>query len=211
MEVKNLYDEWRSCVDEKTEMYKELDAILEINVDDNDFDANFKFNMHNNEFDNMNVDAIGVLPTYKLRKVERGKGEDTFFISPLHYELHDNAHVINVITSGSDEDVMGLNNFSISTPGVKIKCDHALECKMHVDATAYLIMKHGLSLPSVYRRIAMVSDRICLGCKTPSLKMSPMAGKWRCNHCHSNGRCIGFEEGFIQWLNNGSPTRHTCV
>jgi hypothetical protein len=183
MEIQKLYEEWTT-----PEKYSdELEKL----------------------FDEIKVDALGVLPMYKLRKVDRGKAEDTFFMQPIQDTIHNNAHVINTITQGSDDEVLALTNFSVSTPGVKIKCDHALECKMHVDATAFLIIKYGLSLPNIYRRLAMMPDRICLGCKTPSLKMSPMAGKWRCNHCHSHGRSIGFEEGFMQWLNNGSPTRHT--
>lgn len=157
-------------------------------------------------------DNFGFLPRYQERKVERGATEDTFFGNPLYKNMCDNKSVINIVSNGKDEDILALSNFAIQTPGVKPKCDQALESKLHVDATFALITKYNVTdQVCIYKRLAMLSDRVCLGCKTQRLKMVCLAGKFRCHHCTNNGRDVPFDYGFHQWLVNGCLSRHTSV
>jgi hypothetical protein len=157
-------------------------------------------------------DSFGFLPRYQERKVERGATEDTFFGNPLYKNMCDNKSVINIVSNGKDEDILALSNFAIQTPGVKPKCDQALESKLHVDATFALITKYNVTdQVCIYKRLAMLSDRVCLGCKTQRLKMVCLAGKFRCHHCTNNGRDVPFDYGFHQWLVNGCLSRHTSV
>jgi hypothetical protein len=157
-------------------------------------------------------DSFGFLPRYAERRVERGASEDTFFGPPLYKHMIDNSNVVSIVSNGSDEDVLNIANFAIQTPGIKPKCDQALESKMHVDATILLMTKYGVSdRVSIYKRLAMLSDRVCLGCKTQRLKTVCLAGKFRCHHCVNNERGVSFENGFHQWLLNGCMSRHTSV
>jgi len=187
--------------------YNEFDNEQEYIVQDTSvpdvIDANTKTHT---TFDN-----VGMLPKYAARRVERGAAEDSFFAAPLYKNMVDNEIIITRVTDGTDQDILSLPNFCVQTPNVKIKCDHALEIKLHIDCTLELICKYGVQMSSVYRRLALLSDRICLGCQKPSLKISCAAGKWRCHHCINNGKDIDFTNGFNHWLGMGCPSRHTTI
>jgi hypothetical protein len=157
-------------------------------------------------------DEIGCQPKYVATTVFRGDTIDTFFNKPLYKHMVSNEVVMSTINYGSNEEVIGLPNFLCQTPGTKAKCDQALECKFFTDVTLYLLYKYNLKqIADVYKRIALLSDRICLGCKSTSPKVVCFCGKWRCHNCVKKGMDISFGDGLEEWLKNGSPTRHAQV
>jgi hypothetical protein len=157
-------------------------------------------------------DNIGIRPSYQGRAVMRGSGLDTFFSKVMHpsYEyMYDNETVLNIISSGSDEAIKLLPNLTNQTPTTKAKCDLALESKLFIDSTHYLITQYGMTnIAHIYMRLAVLSDRVCLGCKNTSDKTVCLCGKFRCHHCVRNGRDIDACNGLEQWLKAGSPCRH---
>jgi hypothetical protein len=144
--------------------------------------------------------------------INRGSAEDTYFGDPLYKTMASNKIIIDTISYGTAEEILTLPNFSNPCPGTKAKSDLSLECKFHVDVTAQLMIGCRIFEPSrIYQRVALLSDRMCLGCKIPSSKVSCMCGKWRCNHCIHHNRDVNFAEGFEQWLAAGCPSRHTML
>lgn len=157
-------------------------------------------------------DPIGVLPKYQMRRLGRGEYEDTYFEDPLYPHMTSNQNLISIVSYGAPEAVLQLSNLSNQTPRTKPKCDQALENKLFVDATFALSNMYGLvNLADVYRRLAFLSDRVCLGCPKLSHKTACLCGRFRCHHCVHNGRDIDFSSGFHQWLMAGCPSRHTVV
>jgi hypothetical protein len=156
------------------------------------------------------IDNIGVQPKYIMTNVFRGDSIDTFYEKPLNKKMVSNEQVINVINDGTEDEILSLSNFVTGTPGTKAKCDTAMECKFFTDVTLCLVLKYNVtSVADVYRRVAMLSDRVCLGCKSTSVKVVCLSGKWRCHNCIKRGRDTDFIEGLEEWLVNGSPSRHT--
>lgn len=156
------------------------------------------------------VDNIGYHPKYVMFNIPRGDAYDTFYHKPLYDKMIGNEQVINVINSGKQNDILGLANFACQTPGTKAKCDQALECKFFTDVTMTLMLKYNvMSAADVYRRVALLSDRMCGGCDSKSSKVACLCGKWRCRNCEKKGKDISFMDGLEEWLRKGSPTRHT--
>ncbi len=154
-------------------------------------------------------DTIGPHVMYQMQQLPRGKTDDTYYQEPLYASMVSNIQLINTINYGTDEQMASLPNFSNQTPKTKSKCDQALENKMFVDATFVLTSTYGVTqLPDIYRRIALLGDRVCLGCEKPSLKTSCMCGKFRCHRCIQYGRDVDFNTGFHQWLMANCPSRH---
>ncbi len=161
---------------------------------------------------NLYYDSIGACPQYVPHSLNRGAKEDTYYVNPLYRSMVNNLQVLHITSYGTDQDVLSLPNLSNQTPGTKPKCDQALENKLFIDATCYLILNCGITnVASVYRRLAVLSDRLCLGCSKPSYKTVCLCGKFRCHHCVHKGRDVDFQGGFTQWLQAGCPSRHATV
>ena len=147
-----------------------------------------------------------------MKSVFRGDSVDTFYEKPLNKRMVGNVEIINVINEGSETQIISLPNFICATPGTKAKCDQSLECKFFTDVTLYLMLKYKMeNVSDIYKRIAMLSDRVCLGCKSQSPKVVCLSGEWRCHNCVKRGRDIDFINGLEEWLKSGSQTRHTQV
>lgn len=156
------------------------------------------------------MDNIGYHPKYVMFNVQRGESYDTFYQKPLYDKMVTNEQVINVINSGTAAEILSLPNFSTQTPGTKSKCDQSLECKFFTDFTLALIMKYNVTnVEDIYKRIALLSDRMCGGCESKSSKVACLCGKWRCRNCEKKGKDISFLDGLEEWFRRGSPTRHT--
>lgn len=161
---------------------------------------------------NFTKDKIGVQSKYVISHVSRGDAFDTFYHKPIYDKMMSNDQVINVINNGSDLQVINLNNFSCQTPGTKAKCDQTLECKFFTDVSLSLLIKYRIDkISDVYKRMALLSDRCCMGCECNSAKVVCLAGEWRCHNCVRKGKDINFLDGLDQWLKGGCPTRHTTV
>ena len=159
---------------------------------------------------NLRIDNIGMQPKYIMTNVFRGDSIDTFYEKPLNKNMVSNDHVINMINEGTDVEIISLPNFICATPGTKAKCDTSMECKFFTDVTLCLTIKYNLTnVADVYKRVAMLSDRVCLGCKSTSAKVVCLSGKWRCHNCIKRGRNTDFMTGLEEWLKNGCPSRHT--
>jgi len=131
--------------------------------------------------------------------------------SPI-FPRTDNSDLIKTLGDAPDNAVMTITNFANQTPGIKPKCDEALNCKFFVDATYLLITEYGVdNLADIYRRLGFMSDRVCLGCANTSSNTVCIAGSWRCFQCKSHDRNVGFDTGFKEWMQAGSPIRHGIV
>jgi hypothetical protein len=178
---------------------EEVDSIFE----------NVHYELPKQEFQETLPETLPI-PRYTAVSVVRGSTEDTYFGEPLYKSMLPNKTVIDTITFGSREQILHLPNFSNPCPGTKAKSDLSLECKFHVDVTAHLMIVNEIIDPvEIYQRMALLSDRMCLGCKNISAKVSCMCGKWRCNHCIHHGRDVSFADGIGQWMASGCPSRHT--
>ena len=161
---------------------------------------------------NLRIDNIGVQPKYIMTNVFRGDSIDTFYEKPLNKNMVSNDHVINMINEGTDVEIINLPNFICATPGTKAKCDTSMECKFFTDVTLCLTIKYNMTnVADVYKRVAMLSDRVCLGCKNTSVKVVCLSGNWRCHNCIKRGRNIDFITGLEEWTKNGCPSRHTQI
>lgn len=163
-----------------------------------------------NESQRFTMDNIGYHPKYVMYNIPRADAYDTFYHKPLYDKMMGNEQVINAINSGKEGDILSLVNFACQTPGTKAKCDQALECKFFTDVTLTLMTKYNvMNAVDVYRRVALLSDRMCGGCDSKSSKVACLCGKWRCRNCEKKGKDINFMDGLEEWLRKGSPTRHT--
>jgi hypothetical protein len=189
--------EQQNEMSEKAEKEQEVDQISERTTPIQEQSYNFK------------IDNIGYQPKYIMTNVFRGDSIDTFYENPLNKNMVSNERIINLINDGTDDEIISLPNFICGIPGTKVKCDQAMECKFFTDVTLYLTIKYNIkSVADIYRRIALLSDRVCLGCKSTSTKVVCLSGKWRCHNCIKRGRDTDFITGIEEWLKNGSPSRH---
>jgi hypothetical protein len=152
-------------------------------------------------------------PKYTLHSLKRGETEDKFFSRPLNAGMVDNAYIINVLNSGTDEEVCALPNLSCSCPAVKMKCDMSSDTIIFIQATHFLMSHHGVkSLADVYRYLGMLGDRKCLWCKdNTSSKISCVSGTFQCINCLNKYKRMTFSEGFKAWLDAGCPAKHAKV
>jgi hypothetical protein len=159
-----------------------------------------------------NTTARCTPPKYETKSVMRGDDEDTYFRDACYEDMTENADVIDVVTTGSDEDVLAICNFSNQGPTTKVKCDLALETKMFVDAVWTLISENNImNKADIYRYIAVMPDRMCLYCKKPSSKVSCISGSFKCQNCINKTGKVSFADGFAKWMNAGCPIRHAVI
>lgn len=149
---------------------------------------------------------------YSVKVVKRGSKDDTYFMESCYEYMTDNDDLIDIVSSGSDSDVLAITNFSNQGPTTKVKSDMALETKMFVDASLSLITDYQImSRADLYRCLALMPDRLCLYCKKPSSKTTCMSGTFKCQNCTSSGGKVSFQEGFTKWVNAGFPVRHAEI
>ena len=153
--------------------------------------------------------GLGPPPAYYKLTIKRGLTDDTFFNEPLNIDMFSNERIFSVLRDGSDEDVIALPGLVNPVPGSMPRTAQMLEAKFAIDATFRLVAVYGArNLADVYRRLGLLADRLCLGCKVPARKNACVAGKWRCCNCESYGRGVDFHTGMDSWFSNGAPARH---
>ena len=105
--------------------------------------------------------------------------------------------------------MLALPNFANQLPAQEQRCSAAMEGKLHVDAAWELGTTYGVSSKAtMYRHLALLSDRMCVYCERSSPKLSCRAGSFKCTNCYQSGGDVPFAEGFKAWLEAGSPIRH---
>ena len=153
--------------------------------------------------------GLGPPPAYYKLTIKRGLTDDTFFNEPLNIDMLSNERIFSVLREGTDEDVIDLPGLVNPVPGSMPRTAQMLEAKFAIDATFRLVAVYGVrNLADVYRRLGLLADRLCLGCKVPARKNACVAGKWRCCNCESYGRGVDFHTGMDSWFSNGAPARH---
>lgn len=154
--------------------------------------------------------GLGPPPAYYKLTIKRGLTDDTFFNAPLNIDMLSNERIFSVLREGTDADVIALPGLVNPVPGSMPRTAQMLEAKFAIDATFRLVTVYGArNLADVYRRLGLLADRLCLGCKVPSRKNACVAGKWRCCNCESYGRGADFETGMDMWIKRGAPARHS--
>lgn len=200
---------WDEAPEGDDDNYDDLGEILEEILDTESRVEQGGVQTGQKKVEGFTMDTIGYHPKYVMYNIRRGESYDTFYHQPLYDRMVTNEQVINVINSGSEAQIVSLPNFITQTPGTKGKCDQSLECKFFTDVTLALMMKYNVTnVSDVYKRIALLSDRMCGGCERESSKVACLCGKWRCRNCEKKGKDISFLDGLEEWLTRGSPTRH---
>jgi hypothetical protein len=111
-------------------------------------------------------DPIKMAPRYQKCVVQRGTIEDTFFKKPLYDHMMNNGDIMDLLAFGTDEQVENIPHFLCQGPTVSFTCNMAQECKLAVDVTLDLLAKNpSITKAELYRFVAPLADRACVGCK----------------------------------------------
>lgn len=141
-------------------------------------------------------------PIYSARMLDKD-ATDCFWSKPKVQYCASNGDILCTLSHGTDASVMGLPNSAIPGASQYLKCVTALECKLMLDAAMVVrCFYSGGSDADYYRRLLMLPDRLCLGCRKSG--HACMAGRMRCKYCGDVDAATGLEE----WLRAGSPARH---